>query len=181
REAGLRVEIDDQHAVALLDQRGRDVERAGGLGRAALLIEEGNGARHPSTISRVRCIRTCTNRVYGVTRRVAAHVIIVTWDCPADCLPCEGMAGTPRIERCHYLFPASTRGAMSLRALSARAPFRVPSSLMTTSSTAKSRSKYCAASTPPTRSSRRASTARRRRRRASAIRTSWPSTTSAKS
>ena len=45
-QARLRVEIDHQHAPAFFRQRGGDIERAGGFGGAAFLIEEGDEASH---------------------------------------------------------------------------------------------------------------------------------------
>src|SRR5690606_13782905 len=44
------IEIDHQHTSTSFCQRGGDIQRAGGLGGAALLIEKGDAASHRSQL-----------------------------------------------------------------------------------------------------------------------------------
>ena len=48
----LRIEIDDKHAAAILGQRTGDIDGAGGLTYAALLVAHGNDTRRTVLLQR---------------------------------------------------------------------------------------------------------------------------------
>ncbi len=75
RQTGLRIEIERKHPAAAFGERGGDVEGAGGLGGAALLVEEGDDAGHrwgaPLTWPQRPGRRLCT---YGFGARIPRAV-----------------------------------------------------------------------------------------------------------
>jgi hypothetical protein len=65
----LRVQIDDQHAVAVQRQRDRQVHRRGGLADAALLVRDAEdprmvGTRHCDLATRIEDLHS-TQRFHG--------------------------------------------------------------------------------------------------------------------